>query len=686
MNDPRLARVVFFCFVRGHFICIISFLVYFVRNNQPFMKRITFFIAFFILILTTLGLRAQHHQAVNKVFKQHTDHTIPNAVIIQQNHQTRGVGDSFPSTIGHKVVVGKTTYDLQTNEVLQDRILVQGNEIHATWTMSQETGVISTSAFADRGTGYNFFNGTAWGAPPTSRLENVRTGFGGIALNGNGNPIYMSHDFGAKQIILIEKTSGGWTNAVSTLTSNTGYWPHMATSGNWIYVMAGSDDSTKKTNGVTYGYYFSRSNDNGVTWIDNMIPLPLVDSVGHYYGGGNNAAISARDSIVVIVCGRIGTDLTMLRSSDYGATWTKKVIWDWPLDNFDFYSMNITDTNNDNIPDTLWTIDGSVDIAIDKAGQSHVAFPIYRVYKDGTTTGWNFYYRTLMSYYNSVMDSVKQVDDIYAWHHILCAGDSLIRSMPSYSLATPGDAKYRDGGTLTMPQVSVNENNNDVYITYTAIVNGDLTEINIAHPYWLGSSGIDGQPYRDVMVLASSDYGATFGYPVNITRTRHYEEVYPSVPERISGADLHFLYQGDIEPGNVLMNEDTYDSDFENWMIYQKVPIADIFTESATMSAPCNQFELPLNTQNITQAINGNINVYPNPATEQVTVEVALNEMAKKCQFELYDMTGRLLSTIQKSNVTNQKVIFNMKSYASGNYMLKISADYAVSMHKISLH
>lgn len=74
-----------------------------------------------------------------------------------------------------------------------------------------------------------------------------------------------------------------------------------------------------------------------------MIPLPMVDSVGHYRGGGNSYAVSAQGNKVAILVGDIGTDLTLLSSVDRCATWTKKIIWDRPLNNFDFAAAVITD-------------------------------------------------------------------------------------------------------------------------------------------------------------------------------------------------------------------------------------------------------------------------------------------------------------------------------------------------------
>jgi hypothetical protein len=54
---------------------------------------------------------------------------------------------------GSETLIGTTTYDLQSNAAVQNRIVVHADgTISAGWTISQQYN----NTFSDRGTGYNF--------------------------------------------------------------------------------------------------------------------------------------------------------------------------------------------------------------------------------------------------------------------------------------------------------------------------------------------------------------------------------------------------------------------------------------------------------------------------------------------------------------------------------------------------
>ena len=80
-------------------------------------------------------------------------------------------------------IIGKTYYDLQTNNSIQNRLFVHDdNTISATCTMSPDF----QTDFPNRGTGYNYFDGTSWMDIPESRIEEKRTGWPSIAVINGG--------------------------------------------------------------------------------------------------------------------------------------------------------------------------------------------------------------------------------------------------------------------------------------------------------------------------------------------------------------------------------------------------------------------------------------------------------------------------------------------------------------------
>lgn len=599
--------------------------------------------------------------------------------------KTRKTTAAFPATFGKKEVVGNTSYDLQTNGSTQRRVQQSGNTISCGWTYSAEANVSSTSAFADRGTGYAHYNGTSWSPNPTARLEPVRVGFGGFAGNGGATERYISHDGAGNSLYMSTKTGGSWTNAAMTTSiTNQAIWPHAAASGNWLYVIASPADSNLHTNGIRNGYFFSRSNDNGATWIDNMIPMPLVDSVGHYRGGGNSYSISANGSHVAVLFGDMATDLTLISSNDNGATWTKKIIWDWPLNHFDFASAAPTDTNNDAIVDTLFTNDGSQTMTMNAAGDVHVAFPLVRVYKTGANTGYNFFYTSYLAYWNSVKDTVFQLDNIFSIYRD-CDGDQQFGLGANYvgAATTDPDAIYNTIGLITMPSITLTSGAPEkILIAYTAVMDNDTTVDDFNHPFWLGASQLEGQNYRDVFVIGSQDGANTWTYPVNISRTAHFEEVYPSMAENVGGNTLAVLYQGDIEPGTILQNSDLYDPSFQNLMICQSVLIDSIFIVGADSTAPCGQVELPLAVNNFT-AQAGIINVYPNPTTDVLNINMDLVATSKVVVYEIADITGKVVYSSTANNVKSELNKINIAGLATGPYVLKITTDSGIYTEKV---
>ena len=86
--------------------------------------------------------------------------------------------------------LGTTTYDAQTNNGAKHRIIVYDDgTISSIWTGSTDIG----GTFPDRGSFYQHYDGAAWLAAPTARVESLRTGFGEL-LHVEDHEVTVTHN------------------------------------------------------------------------------------------------------------------------------------------------------------------------------------------------------------------------------------------------------------------------------------------------------------------------------------------------------------------------------------------------------------------------------------------------------------------------------------------------------------
>jgi hypothetical protein len=131
-------------------------------------------------------------------------------------------------------LIGLTRYDLQSNNSMAKRIYVfPDNTIGATFTFG-----MAEPGFADRGTGYNYFDGASWGPIPTQKIETIRTGWPSIAPFGENGEIIASHFFTTASNYIVfatrqTKGTGSWDefSHFGPAASSGIVWPRMITSG-----------------------------------------------------------------------------------------------------------------------------------------------------------------------------------------------------------------------------------------------------------------------------------------------------------------------------------------------------------------------------------------------------------------------------------------------------------------------
>ena len=258
-------------------------------------------------------------------------------------------------------------YDVQSNASLSNRI--------ATWDDGTAAFVATmdisgSTSFSDRGTGYNYYDGTSLGDIPTERIENARSGWPSIAPLGNGEILASHTSYGVNIFKRPVKGEGEW-NQVESFDNWS--WPRIATThnGQYVHTVFGNQEYNSNTGNYDNQIAYSRSTDNGDTW-STPAELPLVDVQGMYKNNINSdqyVIATNGDRIAILFAGR-DFDLFYIYSENNGETWTKQVVAPFPYG----HALDWGNNNYSVETDTIFCVDNNASIAIDNNGVVHVAF------------------------------------------------------------------------------------------------------------------------------------------------------------------------------------------------------------------------------------------------------------------------------------------------------------------------
>ncbi len=281
------------------------------------MKKSLFFVA---LILSGAIVFAQ----TKAVFKNHKINSalknysvkVPIKKVMKEYTSPVEMTPSVVKTTAIPEAVGSTYYDLQTNATTDHRIFYYPDgTIGLTFTMGN-----SPTSYPDRGTGYNYYDGTSWQPIPTTRIEQVRTGWPSYSSLGNNGEVVIAHKgTGLRMSKRDTKGTGSWVESdLPTPAGISPTWPRVCTEGNNIYILAADQ-------GVTYmgqdaPLVFYRSTNGGNTWDIQAQPIPGVDGASYPYGFGGDAYNWAqpKNGTIAFVVGTEITDLILMKSTDGG--------------------------------------------------------------------------------------------------------------------------------------------------------------------------------------------------------------------------------------------------------------------------------------------------------------------------------------------------------------------------------
>lgn len=662
------------------------------------MKKALLFV--FAMSIVLIGFTQERIPVSKELLKMSVKQTVNEPVdleppILNHNYVVSGPVKSGMMT-GTETEVLHTRYDLATNGALSNRIWAwQDGTIAAVTTYGwQDPG---NAAFPDRGTGYNFFDGTQWSLIPAFRIESVRTGWPSIAPCGPNGEISVSHRSATTSLVMNKretKGTGTWTESFYEGPTGHQYlWPRMATTGennefvHLFALTAPSGNGGTPYNGQDGALLYNRSSDGGLTW---DIQHVLIDGIGvEYYNsiGGDAYGLVARGSTIAVISGDAWIrDLFMLKSSDNGETWEKTVIWEHPIPYFDYTTMVLQDT--------LFCPGDSYEVAVDANGMCHVVFNVTRILQEAATPNGEYSIFPLydgITYWNETMEApIPEPGDVPSWVQypqywtlspdILYGNDLLI----GYSQDVNGNGTldfvevpsgqfpfanyaYRWYGLSFHPTLTITDDG-IIAIAYSSVTEGYVNT--------LGDKN-----YRRIWARISPDLGNTWGEFFDLQEGNIFhnfdECIFPQFAPNSSSDDVnfHLLYNADETPGLFLNSVGTnpnleQSEPTTNRIVYSKILKSEI-------GVGIHEYNTNESKSNVSQSV-------PNPTTGITSVSVELAQPLT-VGFEVFNMTGQKVLEIQARNMNAgiNEITFDASSFTPGVYFYTVNAGSEKSTRKM---
>jgi len=535
-------------------------------------------------------------------------------------------------------ITGTTMYDLQTNNSIQNRIIADVNGVAAVWTYSNNP---LAGTFPDRGTGYNFRSSGSWNTSPSSRIEDLRTGWPSIVHPANGSELVFNHHTeGPIQLWRRNAVgNGNWTGStVPTESGRNLLWPRAISGGadgNTIHLVCLTEPTYlggTDYQGLNGALLYFRSTDGGETWdIRDSILQGMGSDTYRGYSSDTYALHARGNKIALAVFGEF-MDTYVMISENNGDTWTKRVVWDFPIP---FYEIDMgTDIDNDGIQDTLLTSDGAGAVFVDGGLRVHLTF--------GTLIMTD-----MLDAQDEVYTFFPLNGDILYWNDTYGGAESvrIIASYPDYDpLSGPTGinmiGRYGNSGLCSHPQMA-QDNEGKLFISYSAI--NDLF--------------FNGQEYlRHIFAIRSEDAGETWSELADITpdlMLDGWEYMYASMSPHAYNNRIHLIIQRDDEPGLHVIPEASPDPAAVNDMIYISVADDLVNIEEFVLSDTSPKLE-----------------VFPNPAGDFMLIKTA---MKKGAAVSVTDLSGRVIYRQFLDEDGRHRV--DLSDVASGAYLLFLQSE-----------
>ena len=590
------------------------------------MKKV---LLFAIAACLTLGSFAQYG-AMNQ---KRANIIAPKLKSVTTNLDLPVVGNMTPNTIvSNKIVlddpaISVTRYDLQSNSSNERRIYYypEDKTIGATSTWSTQD-----ASWSDRGTGYNYFDGSAWGDQPSARVENIRTGWPSYHPFGPTGECVISHQATGNLVFSNRavKGTGAWTTSVIPgLPSNIAgmLWPRVVTNGtnhtniHIISLTMPTANGGSVYNGMDGALLYCHSLDGGSTWspwtqLAGMTSAEYTNITADVY-----AFAEPHGDTLAFTVGDSWQDQFLMKSTDNGTTWTKTIIYHSP------YNLG------GNSPNFFYCPDGTMAVALDNQGMAHVVFGLQ---SDSGSPAAGYYrpYTAGVVYWNEHMGELDQSLD----PNVLYPNKQYIGEVLDTNVYYPPSgvtlATYYTSLTCN-PEITIDTHNKFFVGWCGATLLVDPNNFTLRHIF--GRDGIvsgDSIDWHD-NTLGGVDLTADW------IQYNFAECFYPSFSPTSSEDFVYVLFQKDDYGGSYVKNSTNPSS------VGQTSPDDNAMTFL--------QWSKPVWVGSNEKHAKPTMSVaqnFPNPVNGLTTVNVYLQN-AGNISLKVTNLTGQTLMNMEKSNV-----------------------------------
>ncbi len=553
-------------------------------------RKSTAMLALVLLIFFTAGA-VMASNAVMRTYKTVYPGDMPTVTSSQKVLNSRTHLMQSPGTI-----IDSTYYDWQRNGSMDDHLQVfdNGGTIKINGTMM----VAYMDDTSDRAMAYYHFNGTTWAGHGMTVFP-VKNGFGSMSQFSDGRVAICTHGDvdagGTRCYAAYDAFVGLWSfSFYGSDASNILIWPRISVNSDGSVTMTGvsqanSDVSvTKAADSVSPFAAWTNLRTLMPNWMDGDMHWPSVHS-------GTNGAVG-------IAMPDVAGPMRLVESTDNGDTWTVNEIA--PADTAG--APTVPDSTAARAP---WIVADIMYVG----DEAHVIWTGPQIASSGTGSYGVFDFKTEILHWSAstgistVATAVYQSADDTRADYVIPADNHNSIDFGSLGLAT-------DGTTLVC--------------AYVAFDPADADSTSIPAGYAFG----------DIWVTYSTDDGATWAAPENVTNSTGWDDLYPSLARTSldnaaePGMDAYMIYQSDDLAGTFVQGTEGAVN-----MDYVKFTGIDITGLGIGDGKDGPGAGLPK-----AAALSQN---YPNPFNPSTTIRYQVAEQSH-VSLKIYDVRGRLVQTL----------------------------------------